>query len=939
MSMLTIFENPLDASKIRNEHTDNVLHAFLKIKAQYPQAKIYKGNPSQNNDVTPKNKATALYLLEADVDTHFYVVCHAGAAVLPYIYYAVVALVAAYSLYTVLTMPKGQAATQGSSNNELSQRTNKQRIGGRVADIFGKVKAIPDLIAPPYSYYNSNGVEIEECLMCLGRGHYQISDVQDGDTAIEGITGAAASFYDPGTSIIGTPAYQAGTTFTELPRIIKKSSSINGQSLTSPNQVVVDSDETGVYFTTGGVIHRTNGDINFTNYFKVGDGIEITGAEYGQENVSLSGEAIVNDLDQVIVSSTMNFIGYDSYKSLMLTGATMTKTILNEDQTTSERTYDLSGSFTVSNVTRVQNGSEYVYTIQLSDAETTNYNWSNVDANFDITAGITLADSRNSMILDDVYSVGAVQADQITVANATSVNPDWAKLPTLFGGTTQNLANDASIELVTSKWVGWYDLEFEDAAEAVFNLYFPQGLYNITSKGKVGTGWVTIEIQFKYLGEDEVYVLTHTESRTGNKDTFGITLRTDLLAGKQGISFRLGKIAEKRGNGPVSECKIKDVYLTKQSDQDIYSDVTIIRTKTLATDGALSVKERQLNCIAIRKLYSYATGQQSSERIASTNFADIVCAMTTDQLIGRRAIDTLDIASLYATAHEINQYFGVDIQFNYTFDDPKISYEETLATIASSVFCDARRESNVVYFAFEKPQSVPVLLFNHRNKVPESEKRTANFGVSKDFDGVKLTWTNSKESWSESEINLPDDGIINPQTIDATGVTNYEQAYLIAHRAYNKLLNQRKAAEFQAYHEADMVTRNDLILVADDTRPMILGSGVVQDQNGLQIALSQPTILEAGKTYVIHLQLPNKTVDVIGVAGVTDEQHVITLARAPTSDLILEYEGNISCSQYVITDESEAKRDLFLVTEKSADGTITGINYSDRYYSNDQDFI
>lgn len=163
--------------------------------------------------------------------------------------------------------------------------------------------------------------------------------------------------------------------------------------------------------------------------------------------------------------------------------------------------------------------------------------------------------------------------------------------------------------------------------------------------------------------------------------------------------------------------------------------------------------------------------------------------MTTDQLIGRRAIDTLDIASLYATAHEINQYFGVDIQFNYTFDDPKISYEETLATIASSVFCDARRESNVVYFAFEKPQSVPVLLFNHRNKVPESEKRTANFGVSKDFDGVKLTWTNSKESWSESEINLPDDGIINPQTIDATGVTNYEQAYLIAHRAYNKLLN------------------------------------------------------------------------------------------------------------------------------------------------------
>ncbi len=90
---------------------------------------------------------------------------------------------------------------------------------------------------------------------------------------------------------------------------------------------------------------------------------------------------------------------------------------------------------------------------------------------------------------------------------------------------------------------------------------------------------------------------------------------------------------------------------------------------------------------------------------------------------------------------------------------------------------------------------------------------------------------------------------------------------------------------------------------------------------------------------ICEARLPNKTVDVIGVAGVAGEHHVITLARAPTSDLILEYEGNISCSQYVITDESDSKRDLFLVTEKSADGTITGINYSDRYYSNDQDFI
>lgn len=942
MSMLTIFENPLDASKIRTQSTDHVLRAFLEIKAQYPQARIYKGQPCPNNDVTPTDKKTALYLLEADADAQFYVVCHAGAAVLPYIYYAVVALIAAYSLYTILTMPKAEGTTAGSSNNELSERANKQRIGARVADIYGTVKAIPDLIAQPYSYYNSDGIEIEECLMCLGRGYYQITDVQDGDTAIEGISGAAASFYYPGSSIIGSAFYQAGAAFTELPKIVKKCSAINGQSLTEPNETVMDGDEAKIYFTTGGVIHARDTAIDFTDYFEVGDGIQITGASFAQADASLSGAATVNASQQVIVTTTSAISGYASYKALMLNGASILKTITHPDTTTSTQTYDISGTYTVSSVTQVISGTEYIYTIQLSNAETTNYNWSNVDADFSISAGIKLTDSANKMDLDETYTVGAIEEDQITVTNASSVNSDWAKLPTLFNGTTIGIDSSASVELITSKWVGWYDLYLDGAEQAVFNLYFPSGLYNVTSESKTVTEAVRVTMQYQMIDEngDELTDITEIvwAHDVKSKDSFGLT-KTIQLPQQGNIRFRLCKSYFQPGMNPVHAIKIKDVYLLKSNDKQIYDDVTIVRTKTLATDGALSVKERQLNCIATRMLYSYATGQQSTERVASHNFADIICAMTTDELIGRRSIDTLDIASLYATAAEVNAYFGVDIQFNYTFDDAKMSYEETLATIASSVFCDARRESNVVYFAFEKPQDVPVLLFNHRNKVPNSEKRTSTFGVNKDYDGVTLSWTDSSDSWSESEINLPDDTVINPQKIDATGVTNYEQAYLLAYRAYNKLLHQRQAVEFQAYHEADMITRNDLLLVADDTRPKIVGSGAVIDQEGLRIYLSQNAVLEAGKSYVIHLQLPNRTVDVISASGVAGENESVLLARAPTSDLILEYEGNISCSQYVITEESGAKRDLGLVTEKSTDGTITMINYTDRYYANDKDFI
>ena len=33
------------------------------------------------------------------------------------------------------------------------------------------------------------------------------------------------------------------------------------------------------------------------------------------------------------------------------------------------------------------------------------------------------------------------------------------------------------------------------------------------------------------------------------------------------------------------------------------------------------------------------------------------------------------------------------------------------------------------------------MLFNHRNKVPQSEKRTYTFGIQKDYDGIKLEYT------------------------------------------------------------------------------------------------------------------------------------------------------------------------------------------------------
>ncbi|MEK5757080.1 hypothetical protein, partial [Acinetobacter variabilis] len=79
------------------------------------------------------------------------------------------------------------------------------------------------------------------------------------------------------------------------------------------------------------------------------------------------------------------------------------------------------------------------------------------------------------------------------------------------------------------------------------------------------------------------------------------------------------------------------------------------------TDGALSVEERQWNCIATQKLYTYASGAQSLSKQPTNDFADIVVAITLDPLIGRRTLNDIDVTGIYATSNEIKSYFGTPL--------------------------------------------------------------------------------------------------------------------------------------------------------------------------------------------------------------------------------------------------------------------------------------
>jgi len=927
---------------------DDVCKYLAEQFDKFPEnARIYHNYVSEATNITPKTTADIERL--QSLEGTFYVVVHpaiAFAVIAKIAFWVVTAISAAYSVYMIATMPKPNAGGIGSSNNELAARANQARVKSRIPDIYGTVRSYPDLIAVTYTYYQ-NGIEIEECLMAIGRGYYQIHDCRDGDTPAGAINGVSVSIYEPGIPLVGDTAfYRIGQVFSSLPLSVKKSASINGQTLQPPSDRVLSDEDNnaGIYFTTGGVINRKNTGINFTSYFKAGDAINIQGAAYGVKDAILSGTATVKPGGIITIQSSENVPDYASFQGILLTGATFEIIVETIDPETEEVLStesvfrDLSGQYDISSIARVISGTGYLYTITLSQPKNTNFNWEFVAQNHTVAAGISLNKSSNSVVLDGAYTVSSITSSTITLATPSSINPDWSKIPDLLGGTTYNLVSSVDLDLVTDKWVGWFDVEFDDPTEAIFNFYFPQGLYNMTSKGKVGEGFVEITIQYRYLGETTVYTRKHYEYRNGNKDTFGITIREVLRGYGEGISFRIAKTRQKSGNSPVTECKVKDVYLAAQTDKTSYPGVTVIRSRTVATDGALSVKERKLNCLVTRKLMADGTGALQATRDAGQALIN----MALDEYIGRRSSTEIDIPQIKSEIQKIKTYFGSNApaEFCYTFDDDNLSFEEQAAMVASACFSETYRYGNKLRLKFEAPQDNSVLLFNHRNKVPGSEKRTFNLGVDKDYDGVELEYTSPDDDLRVTYA-IPENGSArNPLKITTSGIRNHAVAKTRAWREWNKLQYQTESVEFDALDESNLLVRNDRILVADNTN-IKTQDGEVDTVDGLTLTLSQNVEMQDDVTYYIHLQLRDATVDMIQCLPGEFYNQVI-LARAPLQPLVVEEDRFIKTA-YQIVEAQTASSSAFLLTEASPNdemaNRLTCINYDARYYEKDHTYI
>lgn len=820
------------------------LQAYLKSTFDtWPAtARLYHEHIALDHDITPTDAAGVDRLATVE-GTVFVLIYPAGLdpITIALIASAISLVVSLAVVFLVKPPALPDTGAQPSSNNELSARVNKPRVNGRVPDIFGTVTSTPDLIAPPYIFYE-NDIAVEHAIMAIGRGHFEVTNVRDGDTSILQISGASVAVYPPAVDIAsGVPQLQIGDPIAEAPLMVTKSNSVNGQTLPPPNYERLAGTEFYLLSPNKIQVRNSAEAINFGDYFNAGESIVLTGAVFGADN------------------------------------------------------------------------------------------------------------------FDGTFIVTSTGTNELVLSNPAAVNPTWSNLAMYSMESTESFTPRPTITIDGSleNYLGWFVLSQAANTGAIINFYAQGGLYSISAKGGQFAQNVTIKIEYQQIDDNDNPIgaifdqsITLMGSRI-SKDSIGKTVKIDLpFAGRARLRFlRTSRVPvnEYDGDQFITDVKLRDLYAFSPLQKTLFDDVTVVRSRSVATDGALSVKERKLNMLVTRKLPTFdaQTGQMTTTLNPTNSAADAIASVCLDTKIGRRTITEIDLAQIYATIADVSAYFGTPMaaEFCYTFDQPNQSFEEIVSTIAQAVFCEAYRQGNKIMLHFERQTDASVLLFNHRNKVPKSEKRTLNFGMMNDFDGVEYHWVDPKDD-AKVVLKVPNDTINNPKKIESAGVRNERQAYFSAWRVWNKLKYQRESVEFEALRESDLLLRSDRILIADNTRTGTQDGEIVA-QNGLIVTTSQPLVFESGKTYTIHLQLFDGSIDAIGCAAGADEYSAI-FARPPTLPLVLESDRYIK-TLYVIAASNDPTAKPFLVVEKSNASRMTNmlkaINYDDRYYQNDTDYL
>ncbi|PAT63916.1 host specificity factor TipJ family phage tail protein [Psychrobacter sp. JB193] len=835
--------------------------------------RLYHGNFL--DEVTPKTPDDVDNIMH--LNGRIYAVVKPMGVIEPWVVSLIISVTVAVAtafLMPVPTLPNQNSSAAPSPNNALAARANKQRLGGRIPDIFGTGYSFPDLTAVTYSVYIDHK-EVEMSAYRVGRGKHHVFEAYDDTTPINQVFGSSVLVFDPDTTFDDTPAFQFGSAFTAdeaewSRKVAKRYTSVNGQTLQAPDSYLT----VATIFKNPNII-ETSSNADFRNNFAAGDTILIEGAD-------------------------------------------------------------------------------------------------NLASANGVTEGVEPDETDVTYTLNGQYEILTVTEKQIILSNPAAINSDWGKLADNIDLTVESDAVTLSTESDTF-WQGWHYTDLKEHESAYINIT-AAGLYDgepdatwralrlfgqieseivDSSNNPVAGTLVTQEFSIQSPNSDgfafgamkkgyQTSLSSYTDNKirtTANKTV--VINNPNFVKGKRlrWRAARTSNVVTDSSGGIVDELKIKDFYgIRSMVASDYMPGTTNVLSKTLGTEGALSLKERKLRLLVQR----YVTDATTGILKLSNRADDIIRHIATDPKIGNLDLSQIDIAQIKTEVDNIVTYFGTEkcAEFCGTFDDNNLSAEETIQTVARAVFSQAKRQGNKIMLDFERLVPGSAAIFNSHNILPDTYSAPQSFGVNSDYDGAKVEYTDPIDDATVT-LSYPSESIVNPHEEKLIGVRNKIQAHMHAMRILNRDLFVYKSCEFTAGDESNIVVRTNRITVADQLRANVQQGTVSSIETvGSDIVLhtDYPIDIAAGTPQTMFIQTINNGVEAIEVTARDD--YSMTLARLPSGEIST---GPDSVVQAVFVTNADTDRDAYLITEKSPSegmtNKLTCTNYDDRYYQNDTDHI
>lgn len=940
-----VFQNSLEAKDDLIVETSDVMQTLMaEFNGSFPDnTRLYHQQVCQSNDVTPS--ATCI---EKDIerlqelDGTLYVVTHPQ-----FFLFGLTGILGTLLKVFILGLvsyllrpktPKERNTGDQSPNNGLSDRVNSARLKERIPDIYGEVVSTPDLIAQPYFRFEDHR-EVEYTYLCVGRGQFQITDAKDDITPIEDISGVSYAVYGPNTSPnSGVPQDVYGTPIDERIWAARKSNAVNGQTLRAPNSTSIDGDEDIAFNSPDGISHNNN-DLDFEEYFAPGDNLILSNTESGDNTgtgaINLDGTyeiLSVTNSSLALVNPGLVNPNWDS--GTFNTGFTDARLATNSEKWVGpfviEKSHRVLCNFIAANGLYTDDG-EKQYTMGVNiEVEV-----QQLDANGDPVGPIT-TNTTNIQGSAELQN-SRLNSGYFTLPGQTTAESKQNRWQVRCRRVTETPEFDDRRVVDEIQWRDLYGMEY--VTEQHFGNVTTIQVRTPATQGALSIKQRKFNCKARRLLPSKNLYDKNSESIEDNA-----FMRSDGVEGVNGIYHLTGFIKVEPNETYVSTAQTrfgaffdadKNVVL---GGWDEFEDSTPVTVPTNATYVRLTVPQNSSDVLQFEKgtvSTAYESYTDSSDAVA------IIKDIATDPRLGAMTENELDVGSMVDAIADNQTYFGTVLasKFNYTFDQKNTSAEEMVQSVAQAVFCTAFRQGQLLKLHFERQTDLSVLQFNHRNKIPNSELRSVRFGNSEDNDGVDFDWVDPDDGAIQT-LQVPTDGSANnPKKIEIHGITSRVQAYFHAWREFQKIVHRNVAVEFDATAEAITLTLNQKILVADNTRGDTW-DGQITYQDGVTLFLSQMFEGVDGTDYTIHLQHYDGEVEPLDIVAFGENN--VTVAAAPRLPLVIDNDKYANTT-YIIVENTKKRPTAFLVQEVNPkDSMVVGlsaVNYDDRYYDHDTDFI